>query len=341
MLFMSHQINVSENGRANVFVVREPAWHKLGQVLNKPATAEEAIKEAGLDFTVVKKRIQTEEGIAIPNFYATVRADNNVPFGVVSNRYEILQNVEAFKFFDAIVERDEAVYHSAGVLGKGERVWIMAKLPEYVRIAGTDDVSQVYVTLLNGHDGKYGIKAFVHVERIVCNNTLQVALRQAKQSGKIVNFRHDTGVVDRVTDGAELLGIVNQYRTEVQDIFTTLSKEKVTKVYRKAFTEALFPLPPKEILEKMKREPVAIENRAKVLQAIEYGFGQEGWQNTKWGLYNGATFFLDNMRKGHGDNASKKQSSLWFGDSARVRQRAFDLLTLDTDSLGSLGVSLN
>lgn len=318
-------------------VVGKPAWHGLGQVLDNPATAEEAILEAGLGFLVEKKPIYLADGTQVPGKFATVRADVNRPLGVVSGRYEILQNTDAFKFFDSIVERDEAVYHSAGVLGSGERIWVMAKLPEHISISGVDDVN-VYVTLLSGHDGKTGVAAFVHLERIVCNNTLQVAIRQGKDKGKFVKFRHDTGVINRVANGSYLLGIVNNYKREVESLFTTLSAKKVDSAYTKAFVEALFPALPEEIVKNMSRKPSFQIYRDQVLEAIECGAGQDmpTAQGTAWGLFNGVTYFVDHVKKGTGNDLSKKQSSIWWGDGARVRQRAFDLLSLDKYEIQSV-----
>lgn len=308
-------------------VVGKPAWHNLGQVLSNPATAEDAIKEAGLNFPVEKKPIFLEDGTKIPNRFATVRTDLNRPLGVVTGRYEVLQNTDAFRFFDAVVERDEAVYHSAGVLGKGERIWIMAKMPEHISISGVDDVN-VYVTLLSGHDGKTGVYGFVHLERIVCNNTLQVAIRQGKNMNKFVRFGHRSGIIDRISDGASLLGIVNSYREEMDEIFTTLSAKKINSAYVDEFLSALFPALPEHEIAKRKHTPAFKIQRSQVLEAIETGAGQDmpTAQGTAWGLFNGVTYWIDHVKKGTGDDASKKQSSIWFGDGARVRQRAFDLL---------------
>jgi hypothetical protein len=333
---MAHKINI-ENGRANIMVVGKPAWHGLGQVLSNPATAEQAIREAGLDFNVEKQKIYLADGSEIPNKYATVRSDVNRPLGVVSNRYEVLQNVDAFKFFDAVVDRDEAVYHSAGVLGQGERVWIMAKMPEHISIGGIDDVN-VYVTLVSGHDGKTGVASFVHLERIVCNNTLQVAIREGKKMNKFVKFRHDTGVVDRIKDGASLLNIVNNYKLEIDQVFESLHRKKVNKEYTEAYINALFPALPEEVTKDFKRTPSYKIHREQVLNAIETGAGQDmpTARGTAWGLYNGVTYWIDHVKKGTGNDLSKKQSSIWFGDGARIRQRAYDLLALDSGELNAV-----
>jgi phage/plasmid-like protein (TIGR03299 family) len=329
---MSHEINFS-NGKHSVMVVGEPAWHRLGTVLENPATAEEAFEAAGLNFTVEKRKIFTSDGMEVPNRFATVRTDTNVPLGVVADRYTIVQNRDALKFFDEIVERGEAIYHSAGALGRGERVWLMARLPEYIRIMG-EDVAEVYVTMLLGHDAKEAVKAFIHANRIVCNNTLQVALATAKKS---VSWHHCSGVIDNLKSGAEALGITNQYRKDLESIFNQLASEKVNDGYTDAFVNALFPIPTEEVLDTMKHTPVNIGYREIVKQSIESGVGQDmvTTKGTKWGLYNGVTYWLDHMRNYRGEkkDGSKKLNSIWFGAAAETRQNAFDLLQLDAPTL--------
>src|SRR3989339_2218652 len=120
-------------------------WHGLGTKLHDPATAQDAIIYAGLDWECKKVSLYLENGLCIPDAFATVRM--NSPFddiarenilGVVGERYHPLQNKDAFAFFDAIVGEGQAIYHTAGVLGKGERIWLLAKLPDVIRVAGDD-----------------------------------------------------------------------------------------------------------------------------------------------------------------------------------------------------------
>jgi phage/plasmid-like protein (TIGR03299 family) len=156
---MAHNINFNERtGRYSFFSVQQKAWHGLGQIVEQYPTSEEAIKHAGLDYEVVKSPlftkgsgiIETANGIEIgsselevPNYFANIRTDNNAVLGVVGKDYHIVQNREAFNFFDAIVGGGEGIlYETAGALGNGERIFITAKLPDYIRVGNGDDVTE-------------------------------------------------------------------------------------------------------------------------------------------------------------------------------------------------------
>lgn len=132
---MAHNINFNEGtGKHSFFSVKEKAWHGLGQIVSDYLTSAEAIKHAGLDYTVEKRRLFTYDNennaanedtdiiipeIEVPNFYATMRTDTEQVLGVVGRDYEVIQNVDAFSFFDAIVGGDGIQYETAGALGKG------------------------------------------------------------------------------------------------------------------------------------------------------------------------------------------------------------------------------
>lgn len=152
---MAHEINFNQQtGKHSFMSVKERAWHGLGQIIDRYPTSSEAIQQAGLDYIVEKRPLFTYdtanhlgEGsddmmipeIAVPNFFATVRADTEQVLGVVGNEYEVVQNRDAFSFFDAIVGGGVGIlYETAGALGNGERVFITAKLPDYLRVGAKD-----------------------------------------------------------------------------------------------------------------------------------------------------------------------------------------------------------
>jgi len=143
---MAHNLE-QRDGKTSMFYTAEVPWHKLGTKLNNPATSKEAIEAAGLDYTVVKAPLEAVINLIdrkpVNNHFATIRTDSNEVLGIVGNRYAPIQNKDAFSFFDALVGGNEAIYDTAGVLGKGERIWILAKLPDYIRIGKNDLVEKI------------------------------------------------------------------------------------------------------------------------------------------------------------------------------------------------------
>ena len=116
----------------------QPLWHDMGFELNHPETAREAMQMAGLDYTVVKKPLGMKTGLK-KEAYATLRTDTCDILGVVNESYEPVQNIDAFTFFDTPVADHEATYETAGVLGKGECVWLLAKLPGHITVHGVKE----------------------------------------------------------------------------------------------------------------------------------------------------------------------------------------------------------
>src|SRR5438046_2382619 len=182
---MAHNLE-TKDGKTSFVAVGEVAWHGLGTYVEKAMKAEEAIKLGGLDFQVEKRPIQVAGGKTIPNFFANVRTDTKDVLGVVSKDYQIVQNHEAFEFFDQIVDSGEAIYHTAGVLGIGERIFVTAKLPEDILVRG--EQVENYLLLTSGHNGRSPIQAGFTSIRVVCNNTLTAALSGLQNKVTIMHY---------------------------------------------------------------------------------------------------------------------------------------------------------
>src|SRR5215218_9566663 len=195
---MAHNLHLNEStAEHSFFSVKEKAWHGLGTIVQDYPTSAEALQFAGLDYHVEKRRLFTfdnqnifdnsdtqKASIEVPNYSATVRTDNDTVLGVVGKDYHVVQNVDAFSFFDAIVGGDGIQYETAGALGKGERIFITAKLPDYIKV-GNNDLIEQYLFLTTSHNGYGSITAAFTPVRIVCNNTLNAAFRNCSNSIKI------------------------------------------------------------------------------------------------------------------------------------------------------------
>ena len=151
---MAHNIN-NTNGKDSFFSVKEKAWHGLGQIVEDYPTSEEAIIFAGLDYEVLKEAIFTTSFNSdgqrmdctnkIKSHFATMRADTHDILGVVGSKYEVVQNRTAFSFFDSLVSDGSGIkYETAGALGKGERIFITAKLPGYIKVGNNELIEQYF-----------------------------------------------------------------------------------------------------------------------------------------------------------------------------------------------------
>src|SRR5258706_9386499 len=228
---MAHNINFNQQTeKHSFFSVQEKAWHGLGQIVQDYPTSAEAIKFAGLDYKVEKRKLFTYDNennignpdidiiipeIEVPNFYATMRTDTEQVLGVVGKEYEIVQNADAFSFFDAIVGGDGIMYETAGALGKGERIFITAKLPDYIKV-GNNDLIEKYLFLTTSHDGFGSITAAFTPIRIVCNNTLNAAFRNCSNSIKI---RHTQNAKERLEEAHKVMGISNRLSGYLETTF--------------------------------------------------------------------------------------------------------------------------
>ena len=182
-----------------MFSVRETPWHGLGRIIMDAPASREALELAGLDWQVESRNIYSGTGAMIPGYRANVRSTDDAVLGVVSDRYRIVQNEEAFQFTDDLLG-EGVTYETAGSLQGGKKVWMLARLPRKYLIAG--DQVEPYLVIFNSHDGSSGVKVAMTPTRVVCQNTLNLALNTAKRSW---TARHTENVLLRVQDARETL----------------------------------------------------------------------------------------------------------------------------------------
>ena len=218
----------------NMFYVgRETPWHGLGISVESAPISEDAIVMAGLDWEVTKEKVFTEGGKLIPNFYATTRSTDGNVYGMVTNKYKVIQNKEAFAFMDNLIG-EGVKYETAGSLFEGKKIWLLAKMPER-QILG--DKFETYCVLTNSHDGKNAVQVAMTPVRVVCNNTLNLALGRAK---RIWSTRHCGSIEGKLADAKETLGFAEQYMNELNTeaekmATTTLNAVQLGKVVANVF----------------------------------------------------------------------------------------------------------
>ena len=156
-----------------MFYLREKPWHGLGIRVGTAPTSIDALVLAGLDWEVIQKDVYTENGSLIAGYKINTRSTDNAALGIVSDRYKVVQNEEAFQFTDDLLGKG-VTYETAGALQGGKKVWMLARIPHRYIIAG-DEIAP-YLVVMNSHDGSSGIKVAMTPIRVVCQNTLNLAL---------------------------------------------------------------------------------------------------------------------------------------------------------------------
>ncbi len=219
-----------------MFYTRVAPWHGLGTCVENAPGSQEALKVAGLDWKVVQKPIFTEEGQLVGGFKANIRDRDNQILGVVTDRYKVVQNEEAFAFTDQLLG-EGVTYETAGSLQGGRRTWILEKLPQRYIISG-DEITP-YLVFMNSHDGTGAIKAAMTPIRVVCQNTLNLALSNAKRSWSANHVGNINGKLD---DARYTLLYADKYMAELGRSIDRLNQIRLSnqKVYE--YINALFPL---------------------------------------------------------------------------------------------------
>ncbi|NCI51387.1 DUF945 domain-containing protein [Sediminibacterium roseum] len=335
---MSHQLNLNEQtGKYSFMSVKEKAWHGLGQIIEQYPTSAQALEYAGLNYEVTKEDLFTssynndgqlmDHTSRVKTHFATMRKDTGAILGVVGKDYEIVQNTDAFTFFDSIVGGEGIQYETAGALGQGERIFITAKLPGYIKV-GCDDLVEKYLFLTTSHDGYGSITAAFTPVRIVCNNTLNAALRNHSNSIKI---RHTVNAKQRLEHAHKLMGISNKMSEEMEAIFNRWTRITMTdKDVRKLIQAAL--IPNKEALANLERgdnDKCSTYYQNMVEHAYEYTMSNETQlmtttRGTVFGVYNGVTGYFQNVRK-YKDDTAKLKSLMYSGLAQQRNQAAFNL----------------
>ena len=218
-----------------MFYTREKPWHGLGIEVKNAPTSEDALRLAGLDWKVVQQSVQTTAGIPLNGFYANVRETDGKVLGVVTDKYKVVQNADAFAFTDALLG-EGVTYETAGSLQEGKKVWLLAKLPQKYIISG-DEITP-YLVFSNSHDGSGAIKVAMTPVRVVCNNTLNLALEKARRIWSTV---HTGNLNEKMQDARQTLLYAENYMAELGKAFERLNRIKVTDRQVMDYINCLFP----------------------------------------------------------------------------------------------------
>ena len=219
-----------------MFYTREKPWHGLGTMVAEAPNSKDALRLAGLNWKVLQEPVYTENKELIQGYKANVRDTDRKVLGVVTDRYKVIQNEEAFAFTDTLL--GEGVrYETAGSLQEGRRVWMLARLPREFIIGG-ERISP-YMVFSNTHDGSGAVKTALTPIRVVCNNTLNLALRTAKRSWSMI---HTGDISGKIEEAKNTLLLADEYMTALGQEFENLRKIKLSEKQVLDYIRILLPM---------------------------------------------------------------------------------------------------
>lgn len=277
---MAHEVEslmYTSNDKNGRFV----PWHGLGTPVQESPTSADALRLAGLDWHVEAKPIYTNDGIKIPGYVANTRDSDNSVLGVVTEKYKIVQNEDAFAFTDSLIGGDVR-YETAGSLRNGKSTFLLAKLPDKKIL--DDDFGQ-YLCFTNTHDGSGAVKVMMTPVRVVCNNTLNLALNTTK---RMWTCKHMGSMKDKLHEAEETLGFASKYMDNLAVVAERLANVSLRDEEIQAIVAELFPMD-----ENSSDRTKANMQKAKQEFMVAYYMPDIAkFRNTAWGVLNATSDWM-------------------------------------------------
>lgn len=314
---MSHQVST-------MAYQGQTPWHGLGNQLSPNQPLETWAEQAGMDWNIESSpvRFVTEEqnqAVAsglYPDKRVLYRSDNMMPLSVVSQRYKVVQPLEILEFYRDLTEQSGFELETAGVLKEGRKLWALARTGQSMTLAG-NDTTHGYVLLATACDGTMATTAQFTSVRVVCNNTLAVALNKAEQAVKVP---HSTDF--DASKVKQQLGIAVSGWDDFMYRLKTLSQRKLTHKEAVRFVDEVLSSSASGIHNP---DSKAFErNKAQVLNLYSgngHGSNLASASGTAFGLLNAVTEYVDHNRRAR--STDYRLDSAWFGQGANIKQIAF------------------
>lgn len=324
---MAHNLSMDKEGNAEFAFAGEKPWHGLGVEVPGLMTTGEALTAARMDWGIKKVPVLSSYDMSvIPDQYAILRDDTHVALGIVGARYEPINNREVFSIFDGVLGETHAQIETAGALGKGERVFMQARLPEITEVVPGDVMEQMLL-IHASHDGSGAEEVLFVNQRVVCQNTLSMALNSQKNRFKI---RHTKNYKDKMAQVERILMESKNYWEKIREATKHLAETSVSRVEVGAFMDAMFP-----VKEDAKRDTTS-NTRNKFEELLETGMGTEipGVKGSAWGVFNAYSEYLQYGRTVNKiddpyDQNGKRWEKIVFGSFGDDMQKAFDHLLVN------------
>lgn len=335
------------NGKIAVLSVGIVPWHGLGTVIDRAPTSAEALRLSGLDFEVRKIACEYQHNgqmVKSKMSFAVIRTDSGAQLGSVGSRYQVMSNADAFSFMDSVC--DMAKWETAGAMGGGETVWMLAKMPECRFEVESGDAVEPYVLLSNSHDGSSAIRVLPTAVRVVCANTHRAAM---KGKAKGISIRHTASAKGKVREAQAALGLAKEEFLEYGEAAKTLACKDVSQQivggYFQGILDEICDITQADSMKgantlaaavattiaerehAKKRFQRQIEQRRDLLTDILDRWESERCPKNAWGMYNAVSEHVDHGPQRYQGNDRKRAEarfeSLTTGRGDRVKQIAF------------------
>lgn len=329
---MSHEIEIVD-GNAFFADSRTDAWHQLGQQIGAEMTAEEALAFAHLSNWNVRKTpawTTDENGLIIPmkDRYATIRTNpitgDNEYLGDVGSRYQVVQNEQLVEFMDALVDESGAHFETAGSLRGGTQVFVTMKVPNYMTFTGSDgreDKTDLYIAVMNSHDGWGSLSVRVTPVRIVCANTQTAAIMNTKS---VWTTRHTIGALKAVEEAREALSLNFTYADAFAEEMQKLIDREMDQMQMEKAVNAIFDV---EGAKTERAKNIRSDNAVAVLTGLNLKTVM-GFENTAYGLYNAVTEWVDHrMETREGVIGAPAEGLILGGAYTEIKEKAFAVLS--------------
>jgi phage/plasmid-like protein (TIGR03299 family) len=236
--------------------------------------------------------------------------------GVVGPRFTVLQNKEAFAWFEPFLAAKEASLHTAGSLAEGSRVWVLAKLNRDPLVIAEGDTVEKYLLLSHGHDGSLAVRCGFCGIRVVCSNTM--AMAHKSDASKLIRVKHTKELHENLANIREVMNLANQEFEATASQYRLLARKSINQSDLTKYV--------KRVLKVDDSQEVSTRTKNTVQQIIglcESGRGNSlpSVSGTYWTAYNGFSEWLSYNR---GRSQDSRLNSLWFGDSASVNKHALE-----------------
>lgn len=324
---MSHEIYINEQGTASMAYVGATPWHGLGQLLTPDSPIEVWAEQAGMNFSINKAPVRFKpEGagakakhVEVPGRVVLHRSDTDEPLGVTSSRYQVVQPEQILSFFNDTAEMHGFTLETAGVMFRGQKYWALARTPYEYALPG-QDIIKPYLLLATSCDGTMSTVARYVNTRVVCNNTIEMALGEGGQSIRVTHRQK----FDEVSVKRELGLLEEAFEDQVVKIQSLANRTVTAQEAVDYFIKVLGN--PEQPIDKQRNVGLLAKVHA-LFDGGGIGASMESYKGTAWGLVSAVTEYVDHQRGGTKDDGLDKDrrlESAWFYEGSSLKRKAMN-----------------